>query len=88
MDDALVFDTSNPNSKDASAAANRIMTALKSEYRMTDLGPIRRFLGMDIRHMGKGFTLDQEAYIDTMARKYSLRDVRRCYSPLDPNVRL
>ena len=88
VDDTSVFDTSDPGSKEAGTVASRIMTALKSEYKMSDLGPIQRFLGMDVRHTENGLTLDQETYIDTMVRKYNLQDARRCYSPLDPNVRL
>ena len=88
VDDTSVFDTSDPDSKEAGTVASRIMTALKSEYKMSDLGPIQRFLGMDVRHTENGLTLDQETYIDTMVRKYNLQDARRCYSPLDPNVRL
>ena len=88
VDDTSVFGTSDPSSKDAGAVASRIMTALKSEYKMSDLGLIRIFLGMDIRYTENGLALDQETYIDTMVRKYNLQDARRCYLPLDPKVRL
>ena len=55
---------------------------------MTDLGPIQRFLGMDIRHTKNSLILGQVAYVDTIIRKSILQDARRCYSPLDPNIRL
>ena len=88
VDDTPVFDTSDPNSKESGIAATRIMTVLKSEYRMTDLGPIQRFLGFDIRQTETGLTMDQEIYIDMMVQKYNLQNSKSCYSPLDPNVRL
>ena len=67
---------------------NIISEKLKGKYHMTDLGPIKRFLGLNIEMHGTGYTLSQTTYIDNMLKKYGMQDAYNVDSPIDCNVDL
>jgi len=55
---------------------------------MSDLGPARRFLGIEIEKKEDGFCISQQAYIDTILRRFRLLDAKPARTPLDPQVNL
>ena len=67
---------------------NIIKEKLKGNYRMTDLGPIKRFLGLNIEMHRTGYTLSQTTYIDNMLKKYGMQDAYNVDCPIDHNVDL
>jgi hypothetical protein len=85
VDDILIISTSDDS---PSSPANQVITALKTKYKMSDLGEARRFLGLEINRDENGISLSQETYIDTMIKRFGMEDSRNVSNPLDPNVRL
>ena len=55
---------------------------------MTDLGPVRRFLGLDAKNHGSGYALHQVTYIDTMLKIYGMQDAAEVGSPINHKINL
>ena len=68
--------------------AEEIKGKLKEKYRMTDLGPTRRFLDMDIDTMESGFALYQTPYIESLLQRFKMTDAYGVDTPIDCNVSL
>jgi hypothetical protein len=84
-DDILIVSSSDDS---PSSSANQVITALKTKYKMSDLGKVRCFLGLEINRDENGISLSQETYIDTMIKWFGMEDSCNVSNPLDPNVRL
>jgi hypothetical protein len=70
-------------------AANDVKARLKSQYKMSDLGKARRFLGMQIEQTSDdGIYLCQETYISDMIKRFRMEDAIPANSPMDPYVNL
>jgi len=67
---------------------HRIKLLLHTKYKMTDLGPARRFLGIEIEKTKDGFCISQQTYINTILRRFGLLDAKPAKTPLDPQVDL
>jgi len=67
---------------------HRIKQLLHTKYKMSDLGPTRRFLGIEIEKKEDGFCISQQAYIDTIVRRFGLLDAKPAKMPLDSEVDL
>jgi hypothetical protein len=63
---------------------------LQDKYRMTDLGRARRFLGLEIEWNDEDgtVTLGQHDYIDTIVKRFNMKDANNTSNPLDPNIKL
>jgi hypothetical protein len=87
VDDILVFYHANDD-----GAAGSVKAALMQQYKMKDLGPAQQFLGLEIFQNDcpgrKTITLSQEAYIDTILKRFEMTTAYGVQTPLDPNVRL
>jgi hypothetical protein len=81
VDDLLIFYKSRP---DVAAVKEK----LQNRYRMTDLGPLRRFLGLNIETNPTGYSLHQASYIENMLRRYSMEDAYEVATPIDPRISL
>jgi hypothetical protein len=55
---------------------------------MSDLGPLRYFLGIEISSTPEGFLLSQEKYIQDHLDRASLTDHRTAETPMELNVHL
>jgi hypothetical protein len=70
-------------------AADDVKALLKNQYKMSDLGRARRFLGMQIDQTGNdGIYLCQETYISDMIKRFRMEDAIPIDSPMDPYVNL
>ena len=59
----------------ASEAAEDLKTALKKEYKITDLGKAKQFLGLEIACQDSGaITLGQAKYIQTIVKCFGMED--------------
>ena len=65
-----------------------IKKKLKEKYRMVDLGPARRFLGMNINTMESSFALYQTSYIESLLRRFRMTDTYGADTPIDIHVSL
>ena len=61
-----------------------IKKKLKEEYRTVDLGPARRFLGMNIDTTELGCALYQTSYIEILLRWFKVTDAYGVDTPLTP----
>ena len=63
---------------------------LKSQYRMTDLGELRQFLGMQIERDRKNrkMFLGQRRYFDRILEQCKMQDCKGCKTPMDPKINL
>jgi hypothetical protein len=85
VDDILIVNTSDDS---PSSPANQVITALKTKYKMSDLGEARRCLGLETNRDENSISLSQETYIDTMIKRFGMENSRNVSNPLDPDVRL
>jgi hypothetical protein len=85
IDDILIVNTSDDS---PSSSANQVIMALKTKYKMSDLGEVRCFLGLEINRDENGISLSQETYIDSMIKWFGMENDRNVSNPLDPDVRL
>ena len=70
------------------ATAQELKLKLQNEYRMTDLGPVKRFLGMMIERTETGYTIHQEPYIDSLLQKKGMSDCFNASTPLETHAKL
>jgi hypothetical protein len=61
---------------------------LSDQFLMSDLGPLRYFLGIEISSMSKGFFLSQEKYIQDLLDRASLIGYWTAETPMDLNLHL
>ena len=55
---------------------------------MSDLGPVRRYLGLQIERSDGGYILQQTDYINSMLNRYGMRDAYEAPTPPDNQVTL
>jgi hypothetical protein len=68
---------------------HQIKQLLQKKYKMSDLGPARRFLGIEIEKSDDGgFSICQRDYIGTIIRRFGLMEAKPAKSPLDPQTDL
>jgi hypothetical protein len=65
-----------------------VKARLSDQFLMSDLGPLRYFLGIEISCTPEGFFLSQEKYIKDILDRASLTDHRTAKTPMELNVHL
>src|SRR5271169_946221 len=70
-----------------------LISIIKSElaniFKMTDLGPVKRFLGIEItRHANGNISINQATYIGPILERFGLSNCNPVSTPLDPSVTL
>jgi hypothetical protein len=86
--------------EDATKAAIDVKARLSEKYKITNLGPARQFLGIEI-HREKNCTgtgtgtstvtsirLGQKAFITTILKRFNMQNAYGASTPMDPNVKL
>ncbi|KXJ71784.1 hypothetical protein RP20_CCG019713 [Aedes albopictus] len=81
VDDVLIF------SNDA-ALKNNLKAKLSSTFRMKDLGSAVSCLGIRITRAKGSVSLDQEAYIDSMLRRFNMQDAKTVSTPMNTAEKL
>jgi hypothetical protein len=61
---------------------------LSDQFLISNLGPLRYFLGIEISFTSEGFFLSQEKYIQDLLDRASLTDHRTIETPMELNVHL
>jgi hypothetical protein len=61
---------------------------LSDQFLMSDLGPLRYFLGIEFSSTPEGFLLSQEKYIHDLLERASLTDHQTVETPMELNVHL
>ena len=65
-----------------------VKARLRDQFLMTDLGPLRYFLGIEISSTSDGFYISQEKYIQDLLARAALGDERTVVTPMELNVQL
>jgi hypothetical protein len=71
----------------ATKAAIEVKAKLSEKYKITNLGPVDQFLGIEIHYDGTGVSLGQKGYITTILRRCSMEHTHGVSTPMDPNVK-
>jgi len=84
VDDILVFYV-----EEASEKALEVKQRLMLQYKMSNLGPAKQFLGLKIDWLADGtLTLSQPGYISTILARFNMQDANPAPTPLHPKNRL
>ena len=69
---------------------SKIKEKFKVKFKMTDLGPVKSYLGIDIVYdeENKVMALSQAKYIEDLAIKYDLSESNMKYTPMEINLKL
>ncbi|KAK7590678.1 hypothetical protein V9T40_002291 [Parthenolecanium corni] len=83
VDDLLIF----------SGKENLVMdlkSQLEKKFSMTDLGEIRNYLGIEVEYSrgAKVMKLNQSKYINSLAEKYQVGQMRKSRTPMEKNLNL
>uniref|UniRef100_A0ACD5ZJM6 Uncharacterized protein n=1 Tax=Avena sativa TaxID=4498 RepID=A0ACD5ZJM6_AVESA len=65
-----------------------VKARLRDQFLMTDLGPLRYFLGIEVSSTSDGFYISQEKYIQDLLARAALGDERTVEIPMELNVKL
>jgi hypothetical protein len=65
-----------------------VKARLRDQFLMTDLGPLRYFLGIKVSSTSDGFSISQEKYIHDLLARAALGDERTVETPMELNVQL
>jgi hypothetical protein len=84
VDDMLIsYDPISTNKR-----AKQIKDQLHTKYKMSYLGQVRRFLGLEIERNEKGYHLGQHRYIQDVIQHFQLEDAHPTLTPMDCHVNL
>lgn len=63
---------------------------LSNRFNMKDIGIVKYYIGINIKHDIKRniMTLSQEKYIESLAKKYNLKDAKLYNTPMEANLKL
>uniref|UniRef100_A0ACD5W637 Uncharacterized protein n=1 Tax=Avena sativa TaxID=4498 RepID=A0ACD5W637_AVESA len=65
-----------------------VKARLRDQFLMTDLGPLRYFLGIEVSSTSDGFSISQKKYIQDLLARAALADERTIETPMELNVKL
>uniref|UniRef100_A0ACD5X659 Uncharacterized protein n=1 Tax=Avena sativa TaxID=4498 RepID=A0ACD5X659_AVESA len=65
-----------------------VKARLCDQFLMTDLGPLRYFLGIEVSSTSDGFYISQKKYIQDLVARAALGDERTVETPMELNVKL
>ncbi|KAM3366315.1 hypothetical protein ACQJBY_015641 [Aegilops geniculata] len=65
-----------------------VKARLSEQFLMSDLGPLRYFLGIEVSSTSNGFFISQEKYIQDLLTRATLSDERTAETPMELNVNL
>uniref|UniRef100_A0ACD5UWJ1 Uncharacterized protein n=1 Tax=Avena sativa TaxID=4498 RepID=A0ACD5UWJ1_AVESA len=65
-----------------------VKARFRDQFLMTDLGPLRYFLGIEVSSTSDGFYISQEKYIQDLLARAALGDERTVETPMELNVKL
>uniref|UniRef100_A0ACD5XMW4 Uncharacterized protein n=1 Tax=Avena sativa TaxID=4498 RepID=A0ACD5XMW4_AVESA len=65
-----------------------VKARLHDQFLMSDLGPLRYFLGIEVSSTSDGFYISQEKYIQDLLARAALGDERTVETPMELDVKL
>jgi len=78
--------------RDATKPAIEVKARLSAQYKITNPGPARQFLGIEIHReehgTGTGISVGQKAFITTILKRFNMQNAHDVSTPTDPNIKL
>jgi hypothetical protein len=68
--------------------ASSFKTEMKEIFRMSDLGPLSYYLGIEVKQSAEGISLSQCAYAAKLLEKTGMKDCNTCAVPMEPKLKL
>lgn len=65
-----------------------VIEKLSDEFKMKDLGVVKRFMGINIEIDSGTITLDQTHYVQRILEKFGMTDCKPIKTPIEPNLHL
>ena len=65
-----------------------VKARLSEQFLMSDLGPLRYFLGIEVSSTSDGISISQEKYIQDLLARAALSDEHTIETPMELNVHL
>ena len=81
VDDMLITGNS-------SSVLSRLLTELDTQFRMTDLGPMHYFLGIQVNHHSDGLFMSQQSYAEDILAVASMAECKPVATPLPLQLNL
>jgi hypothetical protein len=72
----------------SSGFLQRIISALRQEFSMTDMGPLHHFLGISVQRRSDGLFLSQRQYLLDILDRAGMRDCKPCSTPVETHSKL
>jgi hypothetical protein len=67
---------------------NKFKAEMKKMFKMSDLGLLSYYLGIEVKQTEEGITVGQSAYATMLVDKSGTRDCNPCASPLETRLKL
>jgi len=83
VDDILIL--SNPKHK---RSLRQLKAELKTRFKMKDLGPVKRYLGIEVRRTKRQISLTQTEFTTDMLKRFGMEDCAPKLTPMDDKIRL
>ena len=80
--DDLIYTSTN------STMIEKFKKAMMSKFEMTDLGPMKYFLGMQVKQSPGQIFLSQEKYADDLLKKFSMTNCKPVATPMTTSEKL
>lgn len=83
VDDFLIFSNSTSETE-------KLKNVLSSEFKLKDLGQVRRYLGMriNVNKECKTISVDQQEYIEQLLLKYDMSDCKTIDTPIESKLNI
>lgn len=72
----------------STALLNRLISALSSEFEMSDQGPLHHFLGITVKRNESGLLLHQQNYAADILLRANMSNCNPCLTPVDTKQKL
>ena len=66
----------------------RIITALRQEFSMSDMGPLHHFLGVSVQRHRDSLFLSQRQYMLDILERAGMTNCKPCSTPVDTHAKL
>jgi hypothetical protein len=66
----------------------KLKPGMKKMFKMTDMGLLHYYLGIEVWQEKRGFTLSQENYARKILEKAGMSDCNPCKIPMEPKIKL
>lgn len=72
----------------STAVVNEVISGLKKDFAVRDIGPLHYFLGVEVTSTATGLQLSQVRYITNLLHQYKLHKMKPCLTPMASSSKL